>query len=157
VLCGLRCAQVHSKFVDWESLDQALPAFLTLTLIPLTYSIAVGMTFGLAAFFILYIVQYVFRVLFKQPPPLPLGVGLCLHPHLVLSASLPLHCCCSHALTLICRLSADPMPQIPRSPFTKPLPDRRLSLSHRLSNFQLGGEPASAGGAYGGVATNDDL
>lgn len=37
------------KDINFESMEEALPAFLTLTLTPMTYSIAVGMCFGLAA------------------------------------------------------------------------------------------------------------
>src|SRR4029077_5754402 len=37
------------KYIDFESMEEALPAFLTMTLTPMTYSIAVGMCFGLAA------------------------------------------------------------------------------------------------------------
>jgi xanthine/uracil/vitamin C permease (AzgA family) len=39
-----------AKFIDFEDVQQALPAFLTLCLIPLTYSIADGMLFGSAAY-----------------------------------------------------------------------------------------------------------
>lgn len=35
--------------IDWEDLEEGLPAFLTLLLIPLTYNISVGIGFGFAA------------------------------------------------------------------------------------------------------------
>jgi AGZA family xanthine/uracil permease-like MFS transporter len=35
--------------IDWETMDSAVPAFLVLTLIPLTYSITNGIIFGLMA------------------------------------------------------------------------------------------------------------
>lgn len=35
--------------IDWRSADAAIPAFLTLSLMPLTYSIANGITFGMMA------------------------------------------------------------------------------------------------------------
>jgi adenine/guanine/hypoxanthine permease len=44
----------ESAKVNWHSMDQALPAFLTATLMPLTYSITNGMIFGLAASFAFY-------------------------------------------------------------------------------------------------------
>ena len=42
-----------SKFIDWERIDEALPAFLTSTLIAFTYSIANGVLAGLIAFALL--------------------------------------------------------------------------------------------------------
>ena len=42
-----------SKFIDWERIDEALPAFLTSTLIAFTYSIANGVISGLIAFALL--------------------------------------------------------------------------------------------------------
>jgi Permease family len=44
----------ESAKVNWHSMDQALPAFLTAVLMPLTYSITNGMIFGLAASFAFY-------------------------------------------------------------------------------------------------------
>ena len=40
--------------IDWETMDSAVPAFLVLTLIPLTYSITNGIVFGLAAAVVFY-------------------------------------------------------------------------------------------------------
>jgi len=42
-----------AKFIDWTKVEDALPAFLTLTILPLTYSIANGMVAGLAAYAVL--------------------------------------------------------------------------------------------------------
>lgn len=42
-----------AKFIDWERIDEALPAFLCATILPLTYSIANGVIAGLMAFCIL--------------------------------------------------------------------------------------------------------
>jgi adenine/guanine/hypoxanthine permease len=44
----------ESAKVNWQSMDQALPAFLTAILMPLTYSITNGMILGLAASFAFY-------------------------------------------------------------------------------------------------------
>jgi len=46
------------KFIDWEEIDQALPAFLVICLIPLTYSIANGVLFGLVSFAFIQAVNY---------------------------------------------------------------------------------------------------
>lgn len=45
----------ESAKIDWESMDSALPAFLTIILMPLTYSITNGMVFGMAFAFFFYI------------------------------------------------------------------------------------------------------
>jgi adenine/guanine/hypoxanthine permease len=44
----------ESAKVNWHSMDQALPAFLTAILMPLTYSITNGMIFGLVTSFAFY-------------------------------------------------------------------------------------------------------
>jgi AGZA family xanthine/uracil permease-like MFS transporter len=41
--------------LDWTRLDEAVPAFLTIVLMPFTYSIATGITFGLMAFVLIKI------------------------------------------------------------------------------------------------------
>jgi adenine/guanine/hypoxanthine permease len=64
------------KFIDFEAMDQALPAFLTLTLIPMTYSIAVGMTAGLVASFFLYGCNFIKTKLWAEPPPPPPHEGM---------------------------------------------------------------------------------
>jgi xanthine/uracil/vitamin C permease (AzgA family) len=48
------CAMMGvSRFIDWENGSEALPAFLTSTLIAFSYSIAVGVVAGLVAFALL--------------------------------------------------------------------------------------------------------
>jgi len=42
-----------AKFVDWERIDEAVPAFLVATILPFTYSIANGVIAGLISFVIL--------------------------------------------------------------------------------------------------------
>jgi len=61
---------VHAKFIDWESIDEAMPAFMTITLIPLTYSIAVGMVFGLSSYFIIQVLTLLGHICLgrAQPP-----------------------------------------------------------------------------------------
>jgi AGZA family xanthine/uracil permease-like MFS transporter len=39
-----------TRDLDWKSVDEAIPAFLTLALMPLTFSIANGITFGIVSF-----------------------------------------------------------------------------------------------------------
>ena len=41
--------------IDWETMDSAVPAFLVLTLIPLTYSITNGIVFGLTTAAVFYV------------------------------------------------------------------------------------------------------
>ena len=43
------------KEINWEKLDEAAPAFLTISMMPLTYSITNGILFGLVSSFCLYI------------------------------------------------------------------------------------------------------
>jgi AGZA family xanthine/uracil permease-like MFS transporter len=45
----------QAKEVDWENMSDAIPAFLTLSIIPLTFSITNGIVFGLIAAFCFYI------------------------------------------------------------------------------------------------------
>lgn len=40
--------------IDWDKMNDALPAFLTIILMPLTYSITNGMVFGLLSAFGFY-------------------------------------------------------------------------------------------------------
>lgn len=40
----------HSRYVAWEDIRQAAPAFLTIILMPLTYSVAYGVMAGLVSF-----------------------------------------------------------------------------------------------------------
>jgi AGZA family xanthine/uracil permease-like MFS transporter len=39
--------------IDWRRLDEALPAFLTITVMPFTYSIANGLVFGIVAWVVI--------------------------------------------------------------------------------------------------------
>ena len=39
-----------AKDLDWRRADQAIPAFLTLAIMPLTFSIAHGITFGIVSY-----------------------------------------------------------------------------------------------------------
>lgn len=48
VLVGVMMMSESSK-IPWNEMNHALPAFLTIILMPLTYSITNGMIFGLAA------------------------------------------------------------------------------------------------------------
>jgi len=41
--------------IDWEDYGSAIPAFLTIILMPLTYSIAYGMIAGIGSWIIIYI------------------------------------------------------------------------------------------------------
>jgi AGZA family xanthine/uracil permease-like MFS transporter len=42
-----------AKFIDWDDISEALPAFLIVTLIPMTYSIADGTAAGIIAYAVL--------------------------------------------------------------------------------------------------------
>ena len=42
-----------AKFIDWTRIEEALPAFLTISVLPLTYSIANGMVAGIASYAVL--------------------------------------------------------------------------------------------------------
>jgi AGZA family xanthine/uracil permease-like MFS transporter len=54
ILIGALMMGEASK-IDWESMDSALPAFLTIVMMPLTYSITNGMVFGMVMAFAFYI------------------------------------------------------------------------------------------------------
>jgi AGZA family xanthine/uracil permease-like MFS transporter len=45
-ICGYT-SQENAKYVHWEDIRQAAPAFVTILLMPLTYSIAYGIICGL--------------------------------------------------------------------------------------------------------------
>ena len=47
--------------IDWENPEIAIPAFLTMMTIPLTFSIANGLAFGFTAFTLLKVVRGKFR------------------------------------------------------------------------------------------------
>lgn len=40
----------HARFIDWENLEEGLPGFIVVTMLPFTYSIANGMLFGLGTY-----------------------------------------------------------------------------------------------------------
>jgi len=43
--------------LNWRKYDEAIPAFLTITLMPFTYSIANGIAFGLIAYVLLQVLS----------------------------------------------------------------------------------------------------
>jgi AGZA family xanthine/uracil permease-like MFS transporter len=65
VLVGFLMMQQVSD-IDWRDLEVALPAFLTITLMPFTYSITVGIGAG----FLAYVLIKVVKGKFAQVPPL---------------------------------------------------------------------------------------
>jgi AGZA family xanthine/uracil permease-like MFS transporter len=65
ILVGVMMMGESSK-VEWHDMSQALPAFLTLVLMPLTYSITNGMIFGLAASMAFYFTKGQFLVDLKD-------------------------------------------------------------------------------------------
>eukprot|EP00751_Fragilariopsis_kerguelensis_P018101 CAMPEP_0170841394 /NCGR_PEP_ID=MMETSP0734-20130129/5151_1 /TAXON_ID=186038 /ORGANISM="Fragilariopsis kerguelensis, Strain L26-C5" /LENGTH=498 /DNA_ID=CAMNT_0011209393 /DNA_START=267 /DNA_END=1763 /DNA_ORIENTATION=- len=56
ILVGVMMMGESSK-VDWHDMSQAVPAFLTLALMPFTYSITTGMIFGLATAAVFYVTK----------------------------------------------------------------------------------------------------
>jgi len=62
----------HSKHVEWENVKVAIPAFLTIMLMPLTYSIAYGVMAGLLSTILLWIICFLLDALssaiFKSRP-----------------------------------------------------------------------------------------
>merc|ERR1719510_1766309 len=44
----------ETKQIDWDTMQNAIPAFLTISMMPLTYSIANGLYFGLVSYSVLY-------------------------------------------------------------------------------------------------------
>jgi AGZA family xanthine/uracil permease-like MFS transporter len=60
------------KYIDWNDITIALPAFLTIILMPFTYSIAVGIGAG----FITYTVLKLATGQAKQVHPLMWGVSV---------------------------------------------------------------------------------
>ncbi len=61
VLVGFLMMQ-QVKGIDWDDLDIAIPAFLTIVLMPFTYSITVGIGAGFLAFVLIKVVRGRFRV-----------------------------------------------------------------------------------------------
>jgi len=70
ILVGMFMMQ-HAKFIDWSRLEEAFPAFMTVTLIPLSYSIAVGMVFGLVSYMLLRILSVFSQIILGRHPVEP--------------------------------------------------------------------------------------
>uniref|UniRef100_A0A7S3QU41 Xanthine/uracil/vitamin C permease n=1 Tax=Dunaliella tertiolecta TaxID=3047 RepID=A0A7S3QU41_DUNTE len=51
----------HSRYVAWDDIRQAVPAFLTIIVMPLTYSIAYGLITGLLAVVVLWAVDFMWE------------------------------------------------------------------------------------------------
>jgi adenine/guanine/hypoxanthine permease len=45
------------RFIDWDDLEIAIPAFLTIVLMPFTYSISVGIGAGFMAYALIKVVR----------------------------------------------------------------------------------------------------
>jgi AGZA family xanthine/uracil permease-like MFS transporter len=56
VLVGVLMAGSLNK-VHWEDLEEAIPAFLTIVLIPLTYSLTQGLVYGLLTFTLIRLIK----------------------------------------------------------------------------------------------------
>jgi AGZA family xanthine/uracil permease-like MFS transporter len=56
VLVGVLMAGPLNK-INWTKLDQAIPAFLTVILIPLTYSLTQGLVYGMLAYTVIKLVE----------------------------------------------------------------------------------------------------
>ena len=56
VLVGFLMMQ-QVRGIDWEDLEIAIPAFLTIVLMPFTYSISVGIGAGFIAFVLIKVVR----------------------------------------------------------------------------------------------------
>ena len=54
------------QHISWKNLDIAIPAFLTITLIPLTFSITNGIVWGVLSYFFIYLLKKIKRVQFKD-------------------------------------------------------------------------------------------
>ncbi len=68
VLVGFLMMQ-QVKGIDWDDLEIAIPAFLTIVLMPFTYSISVGIGAG----FIVYVLIKVVRGKVADDPPADVG------------------------------------------------------------------------------------
>jgi AGZA family xanthine/uracil permease-like MFS transporter len=51
----------HVREIDWSDITIAIPAFLTITAIPLTFSIANGLAFGFVSYTLLRTIRGEFR------------------------------------------------------------------------------------------------
>lgn len=52
----------HSRYIDWNNIRQAAPAFLTMITMPLTYSIAYGVIAGLTTAIFLWLFDAIWEV-----------------------------------------------------------------------------------------------
>ena len=73
--------------IDWKDLSQAVPAFLTLIIIPFSFSITNGILFGLCASLIFYVTtgdMYTDLVAYYTPLPVYASSGLADEGHCLL-------------------------------------------------------------------------
>eukprot|EP00823_Brevimastigomonas_motovehiculus_P004098 TRINITY_DN261_c0_g2_i1.p1 TRINITY_DN261_c0_g2~~TRINITY_DN261_c0_g2_i1.p1 ORF type:complete len:528 (-),score=117.00 TRINITY_DN261_c0_g2_i1:300-1883(-) len=59
----------HARFIDWDNVESAAPSFMTLALIPMTYSIAVGMVFGIVTYAVIWFFSFLGRWILNVPQP----------------------------------------------------------------------------------------
>ncbi|XP_042423900.1 adenine/guanine permease AZG1-like [Zingiber officinale] len=52
--------------VEWENMREAIPAFVTIILMPLTYSITYDLIGGIATYIVLRLCEYICSVLVKS-------------------------------------------------------------------------------------------
>lgn len=69
IIVGVLMASNLSR-IEWSKLDEAIPAFLTVTAMPLTYSIATGIALG----FILYPIAKIVKGEGKNVHPIMYGL-----------------------------------------------------------------------------------
>ena len=60
------------KRIDWDNFAEAIPAFMTIMIMPMTFSITEGISFG----FISYTLLKAVTGRFKEVPPLIWGFAL---------------------------------------------------------------------------------
>lgn len=69
----------HARLVEWHDVRQAVPAFLTIIMMPLTYSIAYGVIVGVFAAIMIWFADVVcdtfMSLVFKRRPMRQVGVG----------------------------------------------------------------------------------
>ena len=149
-----------SKFIDWERIDEALPAFLTSTMIPFTYSIANGVISGLVAFAVLKSAAMVAGQFDKQPDtPVQSSPDMSAHPPpLSLSGTPPRRHSTSmlsphtqpHATYTPSGLTSldDPMPGSPVAYYVTPQSHSKRGSAKEGSSRRLLSQPADSPG-YG--------
>lgn len=157
-LCCCVNQMAVSKFIDWERIDEALPAFLTCTLIPCTYSIANGVISGLLAFAVLKSAALLggqFKVpatplplspdSSARPPPLSLGSPARRHSTSMLSPHTQPHT--AHTATGLTS-NSDPMPGSPVAYYVTPHSHVKRSSGKGDSSRRLLSQSAEQSG-YG--------